>query len=395
MTQSSGAQQRTVLVLDAMQRSALAATRSLGQRGYKVITADSSQRSLAGSSRHSHAHWVYPDPYSEPSAFVDWATSALNGDTVQVALPMTEVTTDLLVRNSHLWPGVLLPYAPINRIDQLCNKAKLMMRAQELGIPIPLTIHVDNPEDLPSDPGALHYPVVLKPTRSRIMLDSHWLNTSVNIVHNAGELRDALRMEAFSNHPFMIQAYIEGTGQGIFALYEHGTPLAFFSHRRIRERPPSGGVSVLSESVKPDPLLQSMAQKLLDDAQWHGVAMVEFKVADDGTPYLMEINTRFWGSLQLAIDAGIDFPGMLLDVAYGNPVKSPNVRERVKLRWLLGDMDHLYLTWRSPRYSLAHKLRTTATLLWPDFSGRTRHEVNRLGDMRPAWQELTAYFNWK
>jgi hypothetical protein len=37
--------------------------------------------------------------------------------------------------------------------------------------------------------------------------------------------------------------------------------------------------------------------------------MVEFK--DDGVnpPCLMEINGRFWGSLQLAIDAGVDFPG--------------------------------------------------------------------------------------
>jgi predicted ATP-grasp superfamily ATP-dependent carboligase len=380
-------------VLDATQRSALATTRSLGQRGYKVITADSSQNTLAGSSRYSHTHWVYPDPYSQPSAFVDWATSALSGEAVQVALPMTEVTTDLLVRNSFLWPNVLLPYASIERIDQLCNKAKLMMRAQELGIPIPLTMHIENPGELPPDLETLHYPVVLKPTRSRIMLNSHWLNTAVNIVHNAEELRDALKTEAFRNHPFMIQAYIEGTGQGIFAIYGHGTSLAFFSHRRIRERPPWGGVSVLSESVKPDPHLQALAQKLLDDAQWHGVAMVEFKVAKDGTPYLMEINTRFWGSLQLAIDAGMDFPAMLLDLAYGNPVKPPDIREHIKLRWLLGDMDHLYLTWRSPRYSLAHKLRTIATLLKPDLSGMTRHEVNRLGDMKPAWQELTTYFS--
>ena len=149
----------------------------------------------------------------------------------------------------------------------------------------------------------------------------------------------------------------------------------------------------MSESVKPDPLLQTLAQRLLDDAQWHGVAMVEFKVARDGTPYLMEINTRFWGSLQLAIDAGIDFPVMLLDLAFGKPIKPPDIREHIKLRWLLGDMDHLYLTWRSRRYSLAHKLRTTAALLKPDLSGMTRHEVNRLGDMKPAWHELTAYFS--
>lgn len=151
-------------------------------------------------------------------------------------------------------------------------------------------------------------------------------------------------------------------------------------------------MSVLSESVKPDPLLQQLAQRLLDDAQWHGVAMVEFKVSSDGKPYLMEINTRFWGSLQLAIDAGVDFPSMLLDVALKRPVQPPRLRPGMRLRWLLGDLDHLYLTWRSRKYSVRHKLGTTAALLKPDFSGNTRHEVNRLGDMRPAWHELSRYF---
>ena len=30
------------------------------------------------------------------------------------------------------------------------------------------------------------------------------------------------------------------------------------------------------------------------------------------SPYLMEVNGRFWGSLQLAIDAGVDFPALLV-----------------------------------------------------------------------------------
>lgn len=53
---------------------------------------------------------------------------------------------------------------------------------------------------------------------------------------------------------------------------------------------------------------------------WHGVAMVEFKVTADGTAYLMEINGRFWGSLQLAIDAGVDFRWLLYQLAAGRPV---------------------------------------------------------------------------
>jgi hypothetical protein len=83
---------------------------------------------------------------------------------------------------------------------------------------------------------------------------------------------------------------------------------------------------------------------------------------------------------------------MLVDMALGNPAKTARLLEGLRLRWILGDIDHLYLTLRSPRYSITHKLQTIVQLLRPDFSGRTRHEVNRIDDMRPAWQELKDYF---
>jgi len=68
---------------------------------------------------------------------------------------------------------------------------------------------------------------------------------------------------------------------------------------------------------------------------WHGVAMVEFKVSADGTPYLMEVNARFWGSLQLAIDAGVDFPWLLYQLATGRDVESDDdYVTGVKSRWL-------------------------------------------------------------
>ena len=82
---------------------------------------------------------------------------------------------------------------------------------------------------------------------------------------------------------------------------------AVFAHRRLREKPPSGGVSVYRESVAPDPSLVARAAALLAGLGWRGVAMVEMKTdARTGTPYLMEVNGRFWGSLQLAVDAGVD-----------------------------------------------------------------------------------------
>jgi hypothetical protein len=73
--------------------------------------------------------------------------------------------------------------------------------------------------------------------------------------------------------------------------------------------------------------------------------MVEYKVEEStGTPYLMEINGRFWGSLQLAIDAGVDFPRILMELAMGGkPAPVMSYREGIRSRWWWGDVDHLIL----------------------------------------------------
>ena len=126
----------------------------------------------------------------------------------------------------------------------------------------------------------------------------------------------------------MIQELVEGQGKGIFALYNHGKAVAFFAHHRLREKPPQGGDSVFSESVKCDPELLRYAKTLLDKAGWHGVAMAEFKGNDGDIPYLMEVNTGFWGSLQLAVDCGVDFPWTLYQIANGETVK---MKETIKL----------------------------------------------------------------
>ena len=77
-------------------------------------------------------------------------------------------------------------------------------------------------------------------------------------------------------------------------------------------------MSVYRESIAADPALVERSRRLLEHFGWQGVAMVEYKVDErTGTPMLMEINGRFWGSLQLAVDAGVDFPRLLIECAEG------------------------------------------------------------------------------
>lgn len=177
----------------------------------------------------------------------------------------------------------------------------------------------------------------------------------------------------------------------MFALFNQGTPVCYFSHRRLREKPPAGGVSVLCESAPVDDKLKAAAELLLKKAQWHGVAMIEFRVSEDGTGYLMEVNPRFWGSLQLAIDSGINFPWLLYLASNGQRVPESKWRYR-RMRWFLGDLDRLYLILKAPleTYSFGYKILEVIRFMKPDY--RTRHEINRWQDLMPFWIELKQYF---
>jgi predicted ATP-grasp superfamily ATP-dependent carboligase len=149
----------------------------------------------------------------------------------------------------------------------------------------------------------------------------------------------------------------------------------------------SGGVSVLSESVALDPEVLEHAERILEALKWHGVAMVEFKRdASDGVSKLLEINGRFWGSLQLAVDAGVNFPYLLYRLAIEGdiepvPVYAPGVR----LRWGLGNLDWLLLRMREPG-----RLRAVREFLTPS-GRRTRSEMLRRDDPAPAAVELSQY----
>ncbi len=383
---------KRVLVLDASQRSALATTRSLGRRGVPVITADDSPTALAGASRFSVGYHSYASPQTQPVQFIADIAALVRQEHVEIILPMTELTMGLLLEARDHFVNVCLPFADAATIDALANKCALMRLAESLDVPVPTTWYVDNPATLPGDLSALPYPVVVKPGRSWQQVDGHWIRAAVRFANSPDAVQDLVNTEpGLRTQPFMLQACVAGSGQGVFALYDQGKPIAFFSHRRLREKPPSGGVSVLSESVPVDPELLAIARTLLDAVSWHGVAMVEFKVGADGTAYLMEVNTRLWGSLQLAVDAGVDFPWLLYQMACGESLSpSEGYRTGRRSRWLLGDLDNLYLNLRNNELGNGEKLRCLLHFMTPR-PFRTRHEVDRWSDMRPFWWELRQY----
>lgn len=381
-----------ILVLDGNQRASLAAVRSLGSKFLTVAVGETSVNSLAGSSRYCSERISYSDPTLAPRAFMDDILSHIGKLGITFLLPITEATAYVLLKYRQELPdSVTLPFPDSDIVERVANKNELFRLALQQGIPVPETLECQNRlEGLETLKSVKEFPIVLKPAKSKILLEESIVSTQVIIANTREEAEEALKTNSFFSFPYTIQAFVEGQGQGVFALFNQGRPVCYFAHRRLREKPPGGGVSVLSESAMVTDSLRSHTEKLLCPINWHGVAMVEFRVSDDGTPYLMEINPRFWGSLQLAIDSGIDFPWLLYLASTGRPIPRSVWKHR-RVRWLLGDLDRLYLVMKAPlaAYPLSRKLRELFYFLKPGL--RTRHEVNRWGDLSPFWFELKNY----
>jgi len=386
------------LVTDGDERPALAITRSLGQRGASVLVGAERPDSLASSSRYCDRHVTYPSPYRSPDAFDRFVQELVERERLDLVVPVSDVTTHLVARRQDaLRRHTAVAAPPFHAFEAASNKWSLLQQAAKCGIPIPRTHFIDGFAGLQAQLPRIDYPAVIKPARSRMRSDAGWLAGSVHYAYDEPGLLRLYRTTGYlTSHPSLIQECIVGSGIGVFVLCDHGRLVTAFAHRRLREKPPSGGASVLCESVAVDPELCRQAMRLLGPLGWHGVAMMEFKQdRRSGRPVLMEVNGRFWGSLQLACDAGVDFPFLNGQLALGHPPDVPPIyKVGLKSRWLLGDLDHLLIRLlhgdRDLPDTAPSRLQTLCGFL-DFFAPAVRYDVWRRDDPRPALHELRQY----
>jgi predicted ATP-grasp superfamily ATP-dependent carboligase len=327
-----------VLLTDGNERAALAAVRSLVHAGYEVGVASARRFSLAGVSRAVRRLRLSTDPLTDPTGYAAEVGALAGQLAVRVVLPVTDASVEALLAGR-----VALPFPDLVTYRVASDKVGMLDRARRAGLDVPETWILEH--ERVALPGAEFFPAVLKPHRSIIRTAAGREHLAVRFVDSARQCRAALAGFSAAAFPILLQRRVRGVGEGLFVLRWNGRVIAEFAHRRLREKPPEGGVSVYRESISPDSALVAAGRRLLDALDWQGVAMIECKHdADTGRHVFMEVNGRFWGSLQLAIDAGVDFPRLLVACALGQCVPPvTQYRIGVRSRWFWGDVDQLYL----------------------------------------------------
>ncbi len=370
-----------VLITDGNERVALAVARSLVRAGHSVWVAAPTRLSLAGVSRGVRSCVLAADPLTDPAGYAAELARIARDHGSEVLLPMTDPSVEaVLTHVAALPPGLALPFPDLATYRTASDKERVLTLAQDCGYDVPDTRIIPTLGDAEAAvPDRGFFPAVVKPHRSVVSTGGIRRKLMVTPVADAAACRRALHALPPAAFPILLQRRVDGIGEGFFALRWGGRAIAMFAHRRLREKPPAGGVSVYRESIPLDERLAGPGLRLLDALDWQGVAMIECK-RETGTDrqVVMEVNGRFWGSLQLAIDSGIDFPALLVRCAAGEAVpQSRRYRVGVRSRWFWGDVDHLYLRLRDGKAPL-QALRAFLGL-----SRRDRSEVWHWRDPAP------------
>jgi predicted ATP-grasp superfamily ATP-dependent carboligase len=348
----------SVLLTDADDRSTLAAARALVAAGHRVHVVGPRRWSLAGVARGVHGERVVVDPCQDGAAYVAGLVELIRRRRIEVLIPTTDAAmAAVLAHRSTLPPALLLPVPSADAYQTASDKRAILAEAAAVGLAVPESIVVQSPDQEVSWQ-KLSFPAVVKPHRSVIGGADGTSRQKCGVAfiadaHEGEAVLAALPAEAF---PVLLQRRVRGPGEGVFMLRWDGRIVARFAHRRLREKPPAGGVSVYREGIPIAPDLEAAVERLLARLGWQGVVMVECKRdSASGRAVLMEINGRFWGSLQLAIDAGVDFPRLLVACALegATPRPPPSYRSGLRSRWFWGDVDHLVTRLRHHPRTLA------------------------------------------
>ena len=375
-----------VLVTDARVNTCLSVIRSLGKKGLDVYCGTDKHAiegyresknlaAISSFSRYGKHIFYYPDPIDQ-EAFEYYVKRISDKLGIKVIIPVAQRTTYALSKAKTKLKHLVIPLPNFESFNIAWSKKQTLQLASELNIPSPKTTLIDSYSDLANHD--FHFPLVVKGVFGSGQV------TYVNDMQGLEKSVAAFYQEQ-GEYP-LIQERIYGSGYGFFALFNKGYPRAIFMHKRIREYPATGGMSTCAESVYEAKLLE-YGLRLLKALDWHGVAMVEFKKdIQDRQFKIMEINPRFWGSLDLSIASGVDFPYLLYKMAVEGDVK-PRFSYRRGLRFAWSFPMDLVRTYEDHAIHL-RILPFLSDLIDP----RTRRNIRR-DDLNPSFMAFTVAIN--
>jgi predicted ATP-grasp superfamily ATP-dependent carboligase len=302
-------------------RGALTAARALAVAGW-TVGIGSPQRDFVSASRWSR-HWHrVPSSWEGDKGFIEGTRGAVTEQNYDVVFGTADA--DVLALTAHRDEiGALIAHPSYQRSLMAIDKLQLAAAAQRAGLQTPRIVE-GNADDAE---------VVVKPRISKLPGLAMTFSDRGQSARRIVELSEA-------GAESVVQERVRGRLMAFTVVANRESRVVARVQQEARAIfPPEAGVSARAETVPIDEALAAKVSQLVHEVGWFGLAELQFLVPNNARPVLIDFNGRFYGSLALAVAAGVNLPAIWACVATGRPL--PPTREAspgVRYQWLEGDL---------------------------------------------------------
>jgi hypothetical protein len=339
-----------VLVTEGHASAAVAAVRSLGRRGHEVrVSGTRGMFPLAATSRWCRGLVRLPDPLGSPDDYASELLREVRRVGYDAVLPVGDPSlfaaapARVEVERLATWCAASPP-----ALEAAADKWSLLERAERAGLPRP-------PGELVEDMHAWHRArarlgraLVHRSRASLLRRGGRLVKPPAATFFDPGAAEQDARGRCERGEPFVVTPFLPGRGRGVYAFVAAGEPRLWFGHERLRETNPVGSPACAAVPSAPNAMEREGCARLLADLSVEGAAMVEFRRDPTGATWIVEVNARLWGSVALAVQAGLDFPWHQVAWFAEREVPVPEApgRDVPGCRYLSAELSHLRHAWK-------------------------------------------------
>ena len=291
----------SVLVPDGESRIALSVLRSLNAAtNIKAVVISNNEASPIRYSRHCST-FVYLNEQSEQKKLRKILDVAKN-ERVDIILPVDIEMIRLLAKHKEevdqVAPISFLP--EVDTFDMVNDKWLFAEWLHKNKIPHPNTFRYKNDGDINEFISSLTFPIIMKPRTGSG-------GRGIKVFDKPEELAVFLK-EKETSEDFIYQNFITGYDIDCSVLCQNGKILAQTVQKSFVLKAQRIGWPVGVEFVKEDALL-SIVTEMVSKLSWTGVMHIDLRYDEDLKQFnVIEINPRFWASVEASMFTGVNFP---------------------------------------------------------------------------------------
>jgi predicted ATP-grasp superfamily ATP-dependent carboligase len=304
-----------------------------------------------------------------------------------VLVPCQDKCVRVVSRNrDSLAPHYRMSLPEPDIVETLMDKDAFYAYADEHGLPVPATFHLDTRADAEQAADKLRFPCLLKP-RARTAEWDRNTKQKVFKVQSAEELLELFdRCRPWAD-VLIAQQWIEGDDSCLYSCNcyfdAESKPLATFVARKLRQWPPETGSSCLGEEVRNDTVLETTIA-LFSGVGYRGLGYVEMKRdARTGEHFIIEPNIgRPTGRSAIAEAGGVALLYTMYCDTLGLPLPPDRTQSYTGTKWidLRHDLQSAYRYWRRGELGLGQ--------WWRSIRGRKAFAVFSWRDPAPFLHDL-------